>query len=495
MLLRPFQIAAEKAGHESLLACGRGILSLATGTGKTVIAAKLAERWREYGRSLVLCPREEILDQFRDKISTATLLSCGIEQAERRVTRRSLPDVVIASVATLARQDRRLQFLRDDFALVIVDEAHHAAASSWREVLRYFDAARIGLTATPDRADGLSLRPYLGDVVFEYPIRKAVRDGYLCDVRRVVEMVPGLDLSHIRVRAGDFDAGELEAELLKAPAVAGVAASIAQRAGERPTIAFCAGIQHSRAVAAALNALRPGYAAAADGGSREGVALFRAGSVRVLCNTDLTSEGFDHPPTACVALVRPTKSVLKATQEIGRGTRLADGKSDCLVIEFVGGSVADQITTVGAVGADYSARVRQLAEMALDRSPQLSVIDALEQAAAKANEGAITRGRIALRPIVDPMRVILGLDGMVLEPARPGAAAASSAQVKELERNGLVTTGLNVRQASILLDGIRWRTYHRRCSPQQALLLYQFGFDLECSTTEAAQHLAKMRVA
>lgn len=496
MLLRPYQVTAVDAAERELVARRRALLAMATGAGKTVCFAALAEKWIAQGRGrvLVLAHREELLDQAADKIGAATLLSTGIEQAARRVT-RPLPDVVIASVQTLVSAARRAGFAPADFGLVIVDEAHHGVATSYREVLGHFPgAAVLGVTATPDRADGIPLSTVFGRTVFSFPIRRAVREGYLVDIRRAVELLADLDLSRVRVRAGDYEAAELEAELTKAPIVAAVADAVLRRAGDRPTVLFCAGVVHSRAIAAALNARATGRAAFASGEERAGVAELVAGRVQFLANADLTTEGFDHPPLACVALVRPTKSVGRATQQVGRGTRLADGKRDLLVVEFVSRSATSvQVSTVDVVGADLPQRVRAVAERLLDARPSLSVLDALDQAAAGAGGPAVAPVRSS-RAVVDPMRLILSLDGMVMEPARPGARPATAEQVRMLAAEGLRCAGVDVRQAAMLLAGIRWRRARGRSSPAQVLALAPFGFELETSARDAERKLARMRV-
>jgi hypothetical protein len=375
----------------------------------------------------------------------------------------------------------------------IVDEAHHGVAESYRDVLDHFEpAARLGVTATPHRADGASLIPVFGRTVFRYPIRRAVRDGYLVDIRRQVVVLADLDLSKVRVRAGDFDAAELEAELTKVAAVAAVADAVLARVGTRPAVLFCAGILHSRAVAAALNARRPGSAAAASGDDRDGVQQLVGGQVQILCNTDLTTEGFDFPPLAFVGLVRPTKSVGRATQQVGRGTRLCEGKRDLLVTEFMGGAPSGQVSTVDVVGSDLPAPVKAAAERLLDASPSLSVLDALDRASAMAGS-MFVRGGQKPRPVIDPMRLILQLEGMIMRPPVAGARAATAEQVQLLANEGLQVAGLDIQQASMLLTGIRWRRGRGRSTPAQALLLYSFGYDLECSTIEATRKLARMR--
>lgn len=493
-VLRLYQTTAVEAALRALGTRRRALLVMATGGGKTVCFAYIAEHWRPRGRVLVIAHREELLDQAADKIAHATSLSTGIEQADRRV-RQPLPDVVVASVQTLASAQRRATFDPRAFDLIIIDEAHHATASSYREVMGYFSSAAVlGVTATPDRHDGATLTPIFGAPVYRYPIRRAVRDGFLVDIRRVVEVLADLDLAKLSPKGGDWSDGELEAVLIKAPAVAATAAAVVRHAGERITILFCAGIAHSKALAAAINAIRPGSAGWASGDDRAGLADFMAGRVQFLAQTDLCTEGFDYPPLACVALVRPTKSLGRATQQIGRVTRLSEGKPNGLVLEFIGQRNSGQISTVDVVGSDLPPRVRALAEQALDRAPSLSVLDALERAAAGAGSTAVTAAR---RPaaVIDPMKLVLSLDGMVMVEPTPGAPPANAVQIGKLEAAGLRVAGLDIRQAQMLINGINWRFARRRSTPAQALELARLGHTLECSAVEAARILSRYRAA
>lgn len=494
VVLRAYQVTAVDAAWRELHARRRALVEAATGCGKTLIIAALLERWQAFGRGLVIAGREELLDQAADKIARATLLTSDIEQGPRRVG-RSLPDVVIASVASMTQPARLGRFMPDDFDIIVVDEAHHGTAPTYRTVLaRFPKAAVFGVTATAYRLDGAPLSPVFGRTVFRYPMRRGIREGYLADIKRAVEIIASLDLSQVRLKAGDYDDAELEAELIKAPAVEAVAEAVLRRGGARPSVLFCAGILHSKAVAARMNALRPGCAASASGEDRGGVADLAAGRVQHLCNTDLTVEGFDFPPLAMVGLVRPTKSLGRATQQVGRGTRLSPdtGKKDLLVVEFVGGAMSDRVTTVDVVGADYPERVRRVAERLLDSRPSLSVLDALDQCAAS---GGAPDGLPAVqqRAVIDPMKLVLSLDGMVMEQARPGARPATREQVQLLAKEGLEVAGVDIRQASILLAGIRWRQARGRSSPAQALSLARFGYPVECKATEASRLLARMR--
>ncbi|MDP9375282.1 MAG: DEAD/DEAH box helicase family protein, partial [Chloroflexota bacterium] len=200
----------------------RPLVVLPTGTGKTVIFAMLA---RELGaRTLILAHRDELLQQAADKLRMVDpAAAVGLVKAERDEHRAP---IVVASVQTLAHA-RRLARVRPDFGLVVVDEAHHVVSASYRTILRHvgaFDAGgplTVGVTATPDRGDGVGLGAVFQRVVYERDLLAMIRAGYLCDPRGI-QVGLAADFRALKVRGGDV-ADEASARLLlgaDAPAVA-----------------------------------------------------------------------------------------------------------------------------------------------------------------------------------------------------------------------------------------------------------------------------------
>jgi len=499
-VLRPFQVTHLDRAMRALRSTGRAFVQSATGTGKALLLAKTIEDWLRSiaatgrrGRAIVLVHREELVRQLAATIRAETGLTVGIEQAENTVAGTS-PDVVVASVPTLFNAARRERFGRKEFDLVVCDECHHFCADHFKDVLDYFLCPRIGLTATPERADGKSLTAVFGPIVSSYRMARGMRDGFLSPAFRKVVFLADLDLSGVRPRAGDFDRAELEQMLLRLPLVEAMAKAVMENLGQRRGVQFCAGVAHAQALATRINGLAVNrIAVAADGEDRSGVAEFTSGAVRVLTNCDLVSEGVDIPDISLVGLPI-TKSLTRATQTMGRGTRLSPetGKDSLLVLEFQGTRSSGQVTTVDVVGSDLPQRVRSAAEQLLDRSPAMSVLDALERAAATAGCNVITAAPRTPRAVIDPMRLILSLDGMVMEAPRPGAKPATPVQIKMLEAEGLRVAGIDVRQAAMLLNGIRWRRERRRSTPAQALQLQSMGFRPDVSAVEALRTLAQM---
>jgi len=162
MELRPYQSKAVDAIFESWQEFDRTLLVLPTGMGKTIVFSKVAQRALKTGddKVLVLAHREELLTQARDKILTATGLTCAFEKADSSALDSDAP-ITCASVQTLMRESRLRRFSPDHYSTIIVDEAHHALSDSYQNILNYFSSAKVlGVTATPDRGDKKNLGQY-----------------------------------------------------------------------------------------------------------------------------------------------------------------------------------------------------------------------------------------------------------------------------------------------------------------------------------------------
>ena len=177
---------------------GAYLAQMATGLGKTVTFANLP---RHGGRMLILSHREELVEQPRKYFDC----SYGIERAQQHSHGE---EVVSASIQTLVR--RLDQFDPEDFRLIICDEAHHAAASTYRKIFDHFRPEKlIGFTATPNRGDKVRLDTVFSKIIFQRDLRWGVQNGYLCNIHcRRVDI--GFDLSAVHTRRGDYAPGELD---------------------------------------------------------------------------------------------------------------------------------------------------------------------------------------------------------------------------------------------------------------------------------------------
>ncbi|MCP5065996.1 MAG: DEAD/DEAH box helicase, partial [bacterium] len=344
MQLRPYQSAALEAVRESYRRKHLSVLVvMPTGTGKTVLFAEISRLAR--GPVLVLAHRQELIEQARDKISAWCDDVVAVEMGHRREFTKpdgTRPKITVASIQTLGRRLKDVP--RDAFRIVVVDEAHHATADSYRTVLDHFNAHLLGVTATPDRSDRKPLGEVFSDVAFEYDMREAISDGWLCPIRSFLVQTQA-DFSGVRKIAGELATRDVERILTDDLHLVEIAAPILRERGERPAIVFAVSVAHARALTRVMNELAddPFFAAALDGTSpleKRAPVLdrFRRGEIKVLVNCALFTEGFDVPKIALVAIARPILSRSFYAQMVGRGTRIAPGKKDLLVLDFVPGN-------------------------------------------------------------------------------------------------------------------------------------------------------------
>ena len=197
--LRPYQREAVEAIIKGFGEFRRQLRVCPTGGGKTIEFAALAGHYQP-GKTLIIAHRDELLEQARDKILRATGITAGIEAAERTASLDA--PVVVASVQTLIREHRRRRFAPDHFALIVVDEAHHALAESYQRLLGYFEDARVlGVTATPDRGDKRLLGDYFENVAHETTLIDLISGGYLARIR--VKTIPlKIDLRDVHTSPG-----------------------------------------------------------------------------------------------------------------------------------------------------------------------------------------------------------------------------------------------------------------------------------------------------
>lgn len=314
---------------------------LATGGGKTVVFCHIADTTRARGkRVLILVHRIELLRQ-----SSGKLYENGVEHGliNAKFTPNITASVQIASVQTLASRVRK-KTARLDYDLIIVDEAHHAAASTWGVIIRAIKEANpkvkiLGVTATPVRSDGTGLNDIFDDLVLGPSIRFLIDRGNL--VQPVVYApAEKLDLSAVKMKDGDYDPNDLE-QIVDNSVITGNAVDYYRRlCNHKPAIVFCCSIKHAEHVAEEFR--KAGIRAQSiDGGmedaQRRGLINGLAnGNVEVLTSCDIISEGTDIPAVTCAILLRPTQSLGLYLQQVGRALRPAPGKDKAIILDHVG---------------------------------------------------------------------------------------------------------------------------------------------------------------
>jgi superfamily II DNA or RNA helicase len=333
MDLRPYQHRAIDDLRNAYRSGARAPLLVApTGAGKTVILAAITASATARGRKvLILVHRRELIHQASSKLAAAGvehgIIAAGVQRADAPVQ--------VASVQTLVR---RLATIDWDPCLIIIDEAHHAAAGSWSSILGHWPGAlRLGVTATPCRLDGRGLGDSF-DALIEGPsVQMLTSAGYLSPARIFAPPIVA-DLSQLRRRAGDY-ANDQAAAAMTRPTVTGDAIHHYHRlADAQQAIAFCCNVAHAESVRDAF-ATAGISAALLMGGTadRDGVvAAFASGIIRVLVTVDVVSEGFDIPAASVAILLRPTQSLGLYLQQVGRVLRPAPGKDAAIILDHVG---------------------------------------------------------------------------------------------------------------------------------------------------------------
>ena len=341
--LRDYQAAGNakvREAHASGVV--RPAVVLPTGGGKTVMFADLARGATDAGdRALVLVHRDELVRQTVSKVhAIAPKASIGVVKAAENGIDSG---VVVASVQTLAREHRRMQL--PTFGLVIVDECHHAVASTYVDTLTHVGSFEktptVGFTATLARSDKSHLGDVWQEVVFKRDILWMIRQGYLCDVSGLTIEVPDFDLDDVRRSGSDYGDNSLGAALLDSSAGQRVFDAWNEHASERPTVLFAPTVASTQMFADVFT--DNGVKTECVFGStkpEERQAIFkrfREGTTKVLANCMVLTEGWDEPVASCAIIARPTKSAPLYIQMVGRILRTFPTKTDgALVLDVAG---------------------------------------------------------------------------------------------------------------------------------------------------------------
>ena len=332
--LRPHQEEALEA-LARLRAEGNTIalLTHAQGAGKTVTS--LADARRIGGRTLFVVHTRDLVHQAAEQFRKLwPQVTTGLFVDEDRDTESHN---LVGTVQSLARHLG--QFAPEHFDYLIVDEAHHATADSYQKLLRYFHPRfTLGLTATPDRADGNSALEVFRNAAHRLSLREAVEQGELVPIR-CVRVRTNIDLSRVRFNQIQYNRRDIEETVMVPSRDQLIVDTYRDHVPGRKAVAFCVNVRHGDELAERFRAAGiagrsvSGRMTAAD--RKACLEAFARGELRVLCACDLLNEGWDCPDVEVLLMARPTLSKVIYLQQLGRGTRKAPNKECLIVFDFV----------------------------------------------------------------------------------------------------------------------------------------------------------------
>ena len=331
-MLRDYQIEMKTRLMEAWKAHRSVMVQMPTGTGKTHLLASVVSEFVSSAGSGVwlIAHRRELVAQMEE-----TLAKYGI--------RREDTPVRVMSVQWLSRHWNEAG---DAPGLIVIDEAHHALAASYTEMWKRYPAAKkLGVTATPCRLNRRGFTELFEVLVTSWSIAEFIEKGVL-SVFDYVSIRPGSEEQRLidglekRGADGDYQVKEMDAVLNRRPGIERLYRSVRQFASGKKGMVYAISIEHARRIAEYYSR-RGVNAVAVDSKTpamerKRMVEEFRHGKIEVLVNVDVFSEGFDCPDVEFVQLARPTLSLAKYLQQVGRGLRRSEGKEACMLIDNVG---------------------------------------------------------------------------------------------------------------------------------------------------------------
>jgi superfamily II DNA or RNA helicase len=514
-----------------------------TGGGKTIIFADIVQKMQPK-RALILAHREELIWQARDKIEKVTGLKAEIEMGQYKASMNGTlfhpqAKVVIATVQTLSSGGdgggRMTKFNPLDFGLLIIDECHRSTASSYKKILNYFiennpELVVLGVTATPIRSDEEALKQVFESAPDSQKIgmRDLINQGWLVPILQLPVYINSIDIGNVRTKGGDLHGPDLDAVMTSEKPLHGLAKSAIEILGDRAKgIGFTSSVEHSRLLSDICNRRVPGISAWLCGDTdknvrRKVLSDFKLGAIRIIWNCDVLSEGFDEDSIDYIFQGRPTKSLLKYTQQIGRGTRphvsIADALGNCpsagirrgmilrsckphmTVIDYVGNSGKHKlVTAIDVLGGNVSpAILQEVMSKAIKSGKPIRVDKSIEEEEKIAEEKRarelvekqrkaklILEAKYTIGKSVDPF------DILDIKPVAPRGYESNKPLTENMskflrEKMGLNPDNFTFTQAGQLIGEQKRRWDQGLCSLKQAKWLKKNGYDSNVKFKDAS---------
>ena len=488
-MLRPYQVEAVNAiQNEWNNGNKKTLLVLPTGTGKTIVFSDVIKNQVQDGsRALILAHRGELLDQAATKLKEQTGLDSALEKAGS-TSLGSKFNVTVASIQSLSQIKRLDKFPADYFKTIVVDEAHHVLSDTYQTVLSHFNQANVlGVTAPPDRGDQKNLGQYFNSKAYEYSMRQAIKEGYLCPIK--AQMIPlKLDIKSVGMSNGDFAVGDIGTSL--EPYLNQIAVEMTKYCKDRKTVVFLPLIETSQKFCELLN-LHGVRAVEVNGKSQDRTKVikdFENGEYDVLCNSSLLIEGWDCPAVDCVIVLRPTRVRSLYQQMIGRGTRLYPGKENLLILDFLWLTERHDLCKPSSLISKDEDIASRINKKLMDTDSAIDLIEADESSnrdAIEERERALAKQLSEMKKkkqkLVDPIQYAFSIEAEDLANYEPTFAwemgPATDKQIECLEKLGICADEVkNAGLASLLIEKLKNRRNEGLATPRQIRYLEKVGF-------------------
>lgn len=340
----------------------RALVVMASGLGKTLTGAfdiRECLKTIPNGRVLVLCHSAAILTQTKETFKSifGDEFSYGMYNGYEKAAHRT--DFLFANLQSINLHSD--EFEPDEFCYVIVDEAHHSPADTYRKAIQHFTPQfLLGMTATPERMDDADLSAIFGHTVYDYRLESAIKDGWLSDIEYRVKTDEIEHLETYLDSGKKFSLAQLNREVFAPKRDEEIVRIIREEISEKgnPTMAiFCQTIAHAEKFAKLMGNAVVIHSGLEHKVIKERLAGFRSGSIKTVCAVDMLNEGIDVPRTDVIVFLRVTQSKIVFSQQLGRGLRRARGKDKVLVLDFV--STADRLEMLYQVEREFKTAVGQ----------------------------------------------------------------------------------------------------------------------------------------
>lgn len=321
------------------------MVQMPTGTGKTVLLSEVVKGEEQRVKNpwvWIVVHRRELVEQIRDTLDT--MLSCPYSTLD--TTSPLLSENSRIKVMSIQWLTRHYQDMAEKPSLIVIDEAHHAVAKTYAEVMNaYPEARKLGVTATPCRLNKKGFTDLFDVLLQSWPTKKFIADGRLSLYDYMSIKADSIDQRMVfgltkRGADGDFSLKEMSEKLDVQPSIERLCDTILRYASNKKGIVYAIDIKHAEHIAeqyrvhgihaVAISSKTP------NDERRLTIDKFKAGLIQVLVNVDLFGEGFDCPDVEFIQLARPTLSLAKYLQQVGRGMRVFEGKKFCLILDNVG---------------------------------------------------------------------------------------------------------------------------------------------------------------